>query len=58
VTLPLLLGLANIGGIGGGGLIIPLAIGCWGFSLTEAVAISNSTIFSGSLVRFFGFSIF
>ena len=32
ITLPLLLGLANMGGIGGGGLVIPLAIGCWGFS--------------------------
>jgi len=57
VTLPFLLGLANIGGIGGGGLIIPLAIGCWGFTTTEAVAISNSTVFIGSLLRFFGFSI-
>jgi len=57
VTLPFILGLANIGGIGGGGLIIPLAIGCWGFNTTEAVAISNSTIFVGSLLRFFGFSI-
>ena len=57
VTLPLLLGLANIGGIGGGGLVIPLAIGCWGFSTTEAVAISNSTVFLGAMLRFFGFSI-
>ena len=31
ITLPILLGLANIGGIGGGGMVIPLAIGCWGF---------------------------
>ena len=57
VTLPLLLGLANIGGIGGGGLVIPLAMGCWGFSTTEAVAISNSTVFLGALLRFVGFSI-
>lgn len=57
VTLPLLLGLANIGGIGGGGLVIPLAIGCWGFATTEAVAISNSTVFLGAMLRFFGFSI-
>lgn len=57
VILPLLLGLANIGGIGGGGLIIPLAIGCWGFATTEAVSISNSTILFGSILRFVGFSI-
>lgn len=57
LTLPILLGLANVGGIGGGGLIIPLAIGCWGFSTTEAVAISNSTVFMGALLRYFGFSI-
>ena len=53
-----MLGLANIGGIGGGGLVIPLAIGCWGFSTPEAVAISNSTVFLSSLIRFFGFSIY
>ena len=57
ITLPILLGLANVGGIGGGGLVIPLAIGCWGFSTVEAVAISNSTVFMGALLRFFGFSI-
>ena len=57
VTLPLLLGLANMGGIGGGGLVIPLAIGCWGFSTNEAVAISNSTVFLGAVLRYVGFSI-
>jgi uncharacterized membrane protein YfcA len=30
--LPMLLGLANIGGIGGGGLIIPVAIAMFGFT--------------------------
>ena len=57
IFLPILLGLANVGGIGGGGLIIPLAIGCWGFSTPEAVAISNSTVFMGAVLRYFGFSI-
>ena len=55
-VLPLLLGLANIGGIGGGGLIIPVAMACWGFPTANAVAISNSTVFLGALLRFFGFS--
>jgi uncharacterized membrane protein YfcA len=53
----MLLGLANIAGIGGGGLVIPLAMGCWGFSTSEAVAISNSTSFLGAMLRFFGFSV-
>lgn len=53
----MLLGLANVGGVGGGGLIIPLAMGCWGFNTIEAVSISNSTVFLGTLMRFFGFSI-
>ena len=49
--------MASVGGIGGGGLVIPLAIGCWGFSTIEAVAISNSTVFLGAVLRFLGFSI-
>jgi hypothetical protein len=32
VLLPILLGLANNGGIGGGGLIIPVAIAMFGFT--------------------------
>ena len=56
VTLPILLGLANIAGIGGGGVVIPLAMGCWGFGVSEAVAISNSTVFAGAVLRFIGFS--
>lgn len=57
VILPLLLGLANIGGIGGGGLIIPIMIALFGFSTRESIAISNSTIFLGSVARFFLFSL-
>jgi len=56
ITLPILLGLANIAGIGGGGVVIPLAIGCWSFGVSEAVAISNSTVFAGAVLRFIGFS--
>jgi uncharacterized membrane protein YfcA len=58
IILPFLLGLANIGGIGGGGLIIPAAIAAFNFKTREAIAISNSTIFMGSLVRFFLFSMY
>ena len=55
--MPILLGISNIAGIGGGGLIIPASIALFGFSTREAIAISNATIFGGSLVRFFLFSI-
>jgi len=57
IFLSILLGLANNGGVGGGGLIIPICIAMFGFTTIEAIALSNSTIFLGSLVRFFGFSL-
>ena len=57
ILLPIFLGLSNIGGIGGGGIIIPISIALFGFSTREAIAISNFTIFAGALVRFFCFSI-
>ena len=58
IILPLLLGFANNGGIGGGGLIIPVCIFMFGFNTIQAIAISNSTIFVGAAVRYFGFSLF
>ena len=57
IVLPILLGISNVGGIGGGGLIIPVSIAFFGFSTREAIAVSNATIFGGALVRFFLFSI-
>ena len=57
IVLPILLGVSNIAGVGGGGLIIPVAIALFGFSTREAIAISNFTIFAGALVRFFFFSV-
>jgi uncharacterized membrane protein YfcA len=57
ILLPILIGLANNGGVGGGGLIIPICIAFFGFTTIQAIAISNSTIFIGSAVRYFGFSI-
>ena len=57
LILPVLLGLAFNGGIGGGGLTIPICIAMFGFSTIQAIAISNSTIFAGSAVRYFGFSV-
>jgi hypothetical protein len=57
LVLGVLLGFANIGGIGGGGLIIPVSISMFGFTTKDAVAISNSTICTGAIVRFFMFSV-
>jgi hypothetical protein len=53
LILPTLVGLANVAGIGGGGITVPMVILCWGFETKEAVAISGATIFVGSVVRFF-----
>ena len=58
IILPLLLGFANNGGIGGGGLIIPICIAMFGFTTIKAMALSNATIFASAAVRYFGFSIF
>ena len=56
ILLSIIVGLANNGGIGGGGLIIPVCITMMGFSSIEAIALSNSIIFAGAVVRFLGFS--
>ena len=41
IVLPSLMALANIGGITGGGLTVPLLITFWGFGMKEAIAISG-----------------
>ena len=57
ILLPLLLGFANNGGVGGGGLIIPVCIAMFGFNTIQAIALSNFIIFVGALVRYVGFSV-
>jgi len=52
----LLLALANIGGIGGGGIIIPVCISMYGFGTRHAIALSNAIIFLGAVTRYVGFS--
>jgi len=52
LILPILLAFANVGGIGGGGLIVPLTMALFGFSTKDAIAISGFTIFTGALARF------
>jgi len=58
ILLPILLGIANNGGIGGGGLIIPVCIALFGFSTIQAIALSSFIIFCGAMVRYFCFSVF
>ena len=52
ILLTVLLALASVGGVGGGGLIIPVMMTFFSFSTKEAIAISGFTIFSGSVARF------
>jgi uncharacterized membrane protein YfcA len=51
-----LVGLAQVGGIGGGGVIIPICISCFGFSIRFSIALSNAIIFTGCVARYFIFS--
>ena len=52
IVMTILLALANVGGIGGGGLIIPIIMAMFSFTTKEAIAISGFTIFTGSIARF------
>ena len=52
IVMTFLLALANVGGIGGGGLIIPIIMAMFTFTTKEAIAISGFTIFTGSVARF------
>ena len=52
LVLAIMIALANVGGIGGGGLIIPIIMAFFKFTTKEAIAISGFTIFTGSLTRF------
>ena len=47
--------ISTVGGIGGGGLVIPFCMTFFGFSTKSAIALSGFTIFSCSVVRFIFF---
>lgn len=51
-AMTILIALANVGGVGGGGLIIPISMALFTFTTKEAIAISGFTIFTGSVARF------
>lgn len=44
--------LSNVGGIGGGGVIIPITMAMFGFSTKEAIANTRLLILSTSFTRF------
>ena len=52
-VLSALIGMANVGGVGGGGMTVPLVSICWGFSTKTSIAISGTTICIGAVVRYF-----
>ena len=43
---------ANMGGISGGGIVVPIAIGFFKFDPKNAIALSNFSICIGSILRF------
>ena len=51
-VLAVMLAMANVGGVGGGGLIIPIIMAFFKFTTKGAIALSGFTIFTGSLARF------
>lgn len=53
VLILILLLVSNMGGLGGGGALIPVAMVCFGFDTKQAIAQSNASIFIASVARYF-----
>lgn len=51
-----MMALAGVAGVGGGMVIIPLAMLLFRFSSKEAIALATFLIFNTAIVRFVGFS--
>ena len=56
IFLPLLLGIASVAGVGGGMVVVPVAIGLFHFTSKEAIAISTAIVFETAIIRFVFFS--
>lgn len=52
IILTVIIAISTVGGIGGGGVVIPFCMTFFGFSTKEAIAISGFSIFCSSLGRF------
>jgi uncharacterized membrane protein YfcA len=53
VLFAFVLALCNVGGVGGGGVAVPLITALFHFKSKEAVAISSLTILMSSIARYF-----
>ena len=56
IFLPFLLGLASVVGLGGGSVVVPVAMCMFHFSSKEAIAISTPIVFMTAIIRFIFFS--
>ena len=56
IFLPFLLGISSVAGVGGGMVVVPMAIGLFHFSTKEAIAISSVIVFETAIIRFVFFS--
>lgn len=52
IVLTICLALSNMGGIGGGGVIVPFTMTFFDFTTKEAIAISGFSIFCASVARY------
>ena len=43
---------SNCGGLGGGGIMIPVTLYLFGFDLKSAIALSNSSVAVASIIRY------
>ena len=46
-------GLTNIGGVGGGEILVPLFVFLFNFTIDNAIPLSKLTIFSGAITNIF-----
>ncbi len=53
MVLPIILGLAQAAGVGGGGILVPFCIIFFGFDTKEAVALSAFCLYIAALTRWF-----
>ena len=56
ILLPIFFAVASVGGVGGGILMLPLAIGMLKFSTKEAIALTSAIVTESVLIRFIFFS--
>ena len=53
IVLPTIVGFANVGGIGGGGLIVSILMTFFGFNTKESISLSTSVQCFGAAFRYF-----